>query len=179
MNSTPQPLPAVDLPLARIGDFPFAGELDTVADLYQTWKYRLLDAAADNPLETLVTVVAGSAWLLYQAEHEVNDGFRTYDDAFYYVSTCLSVGYANVFPTTQVGKFVAALVMMIGPSLSSWVVEGHLIRRGATQPAPPPVAAPVGPLASGPELALVAEKLEELIQELRLQRGADAPPATS
>jgi hypothetical protein len=167
---------APEAPLARIGDFPFAGELDAVADLYQTWKNRLLDAAADNPLETLVSVVLGSAWLLYQAEHETNEGFNTYDDALYYVSTCLSVGYANVFPKTQAGKFVAALVMMIGPSLSSWVVEGHLIRRGATQPAPAPVVAPA---ANSAEMTLVAEKLEELIQELRLQRGADPPPATA
>lgn len=176
MNVTTSILPTPDPPLARIGDFPFSGELDAVADLYQTWKNRLLDAAADNPLETLVTVVVGSAWLLYQAEHEVNDGFRTYDDALYYVSTCLSVGYANVFPKTQVGKFVAALVMMIGPSLSSWVVEGHLIGRAKTQSAPIPVPAPA---ASSAEMALVAEKLEELIQELRLQRGADAPPASA
>ena len=167
---------STDAPLARIGDFPFAGEVDAVAGLYQEWKNRLLDAAADHPLETLVTVVVGSAWLLYQAEHEVNEGFRTYDDALYYVSTCLSVGYANVFPKTQVGKFVAALVMMIGPSLSSWVVEGHLIQRGSSQPAP---TQPVAPAASGAELALVAEKLEELIQELRLQRGADIPPAAA
>ena len=68
MNTTPTLLPTTDAPLARIGDFPFSGELDAVADLYQTWKNRLLDAAADHPLETLVTLVAGSAWLLYQAE---------------------------------------------------------------------------------------------------------------
>lgn len=174
MNATPSLLSTAEAPLARIGDFPFAGELDAVADLYHQWKNRLLDAAADHPLETLVTVVVGSAWLLYQAEHEVNDGFRTYDDALYYVSTCLSVGYANVFPKTQVGKFVAAMVMMIGPSLSSWVVEGHLVQRGNSQSTPTPA-----PAATSADMARVAEKLEELIQELRLQRGADSASPSS
>jgi hypothetical protein len=100
---------------------------------FQGWKNRLLDLAVDNPLETLLTLVLGSAWVFYLAEERENEGINTYDDAVYYISTCLSVGYANVFPKTQVGKFVAAVVMIIGPSLSSWVVEGRLIGR---QPQP-------------------------------------------
>ena len=54
---------------------------------------------------------------------------RWANDALHYISTCLSVGYARIFPVTQVGKLVATIVMAIGPSLSGWVIRG-------THPAP-------------------------------------------
>ncbi|HEU4753058.1 MAG TPA: hypothetical protein VFU47_08110, partial [Armatimonadota bacterium] len=73
-------------------------------------------------------------------------------------------GYANVFPRTQLGKLVAAIVMMIGPALTSWVVEGRLVQRQAT---PPAAEEPQ------PETAAVLEKLELILQELKaLNRSA-------
>lgn len=144
----------------QIGDFPFTGECQAAVDAFHSWKNRLLDYAADNPLEALLVVVMGGATVLYLAEREVNEGINTYDDALYYISTCLSVGYANVFPQTQLGKFVAALVMIIGPSLSSWVVEGRLIRRQSERPILP-----------APETEVV-DKLDEVIAELRRLRLA-------
>jgi hypothetical protein len=145
---------------AQIGDFPFTGECRAAVEAFHSWKNRLLDYAADNPLEALLVLVTGAATVMYLAERDVNEGINTYDDALYYISTCLSVGYANVFPQTQLGKFVAALVMTLGPSMSSWVVEGRLIRRQSEQRALPP-----------PETEIVA-KLDEVIAELRLLRGA-------
>jgi hypothetical protein len=151
----------------QIGDFPFTGECQALVDAYHTWKNRFLDFSVDHPLESLITVVLGSAWVLYLAEKDVNEGIQTYDDALYYISTCLSVGFANVFPQTQLGKFVAAVVMMIGPSLSSWVVEGRLTARNAgTAAAPPPPPAPA------PDLAPLLEKLDAILQELRAQRSS-------
>jgi voltage-gated potassium channel len=146
----------------QIGDFPFTGECQAALEAFAEWRTRFLDLAADRPLETLVSVVAGSAWVFYLAEKDANEGIDTYDDAFYYISTCLSVGYANVYPVTQIGKFVAAVVMMIGPSLSSWVVEGRLVQRQAAT-APPP-------LTFGP----VVEKLDAILDEMRAQRAQAA-----
>jgi hypothetical protein len=40
-------------------------------------------------------------------------------DAFYYISTCASVGYADIFAVTQAGRAIAALVMIIGPALTT------------------------------------------------------------
>jgi voltage-gated potassium channel len=147
----------------QIGDFPFTEECEAAVAALQGWKDRLLDYAVDNPLESLIALVTGGAWVLYLAEKEVNEGIETYDDALYYVSTCLSVGYANIFPRTQVGKFVAAVVMILGPSLTSWVIEGRLVKRQApnTQPALP-------------EPDPVVEKLEAILKELRAQRAEAA-----
>jgi hypothetical protein len=44
---------------------------------------------------------------------------------FCYVSTSLSVGYANIFPVTQAGKAIGALVQMVGPALSAKALDGE------------------------------------------------------
>ncbi|MFT3894408.1 MAG: ion channel [Anaerolineales bacterium] len=59
-----------------------------------------------------------AAWAFYQAEKGVNPKIKAYIDSFYYISTCASVGYADVFAVTQPGKTITAIVMMIGPSLT-------------------------------------------------------------
>lgn len=146
---------------SQIGDFPFAEENAAALAALRLWKDRLLNMAADNPLETLLVGVMGSAWVFYLAEKGENEGVDTFDDALYYISTCLSVGYANIFPKTQIGKFVAALVMIIGPSLSGWVVEGHLVQRQRGEPSPAP-----------PDNPLVVEKLEAILQVLKAQQAA-------
>jgi hypothetical protein len=152
---------AMDNSLApRVGDFPFTGECQAARQAFAEWKDRLLDLAVDHPLETLVSLVSGSAWVFYQAEKGINEGVNTYDDALYYISTCLCVGYANIYPVTQIGKFVAAVVMIVGPSLSSWVVEGRLVQRQGNT-APPPL-----------DLTPVVEKLDAILEEMRAQRRA-------
>jgi hypothetical protein len=146
----------------QIGDFPFTGECEAAVAALRVWKDRLLDMAVDNPLETLLVAVMGSAWVFYLAEKDENPGVNTYDDALYYISTCLAVGYANIFPQTQIGKFVAAVVMILGPSLSGWVIEGRLVgrQRDAAAAAPPP-----------PDQAAVVEKLEAILQVLKAERA--------
>ena len=144
----------------QIGDFPFTGECEAAMAAMRSWKDRMLDMAVDNPLETLLVAVLGSAWVFYLAEREENPGVNTYDDALYYISTCLAVGYANIFPQTQIGKFVAAIVMILGPSMSAWVMEGHLLSRQRAEPAPPV-----------PDNAAVVEKLEAILQVLKAGRA--------
>ena len=155
----------------QIGDFPFAGECQAAVDAFGAWKERLLDFAVDNPAEALFTVVTGSALVFYLAERGVNDRVNTYDDALYYISTCLSVGYANIFPVTQLGKLVAAIVMIIGPSLSSWMVEGRLVGRTARAAGEDAFPAP-----APPDFGPVVEKLDEILREMRVQRALATPP---
>ncbi|MGV3721013.1 MAG: ion channel [Actinomycetota bacterium] len=145
-------------------DFPFAGECDAAVAALREWKDRLMNMAVDNPLETLLVGVMGSAWVFFLAERGENEGVNTYDDALYYISTCLSVGYANIFPKTQIGKFVAAIVMTLGPSLSTWVVEGHLVARTAAEPAG----------AAGRDLTPVIDKLDAILQVLKAQQTGAA-----
>jgi hypothetical protein len=73
--------------------------------------------------EELADFVCAAAVLFLCAEEGHNPGVKTYWDALHYVSTSLSVGYANMFPVTQAGKAIGALVQMVGPALSSKALE--------------------------------------------------------
>lgn len=142
-----------------IGEFPFAGESQAAWDAFLRWKDHVTDYAVDHPAEALFGVVTGGAMVFYLAEKPVNERVRTYGDALHYISTCLSVGYANLFPKTQTGKLVATIVMAIGPALTSWVLEGRLIARQVQSPGVPP------------DRGAVVERLDMILQELRARRG--------
>jgi len=75
--------------------------------------------------EELADFVSAAAVLFLCAEEGHNPSVRTYRDALHYVSTSLSVGYANIFPVTQAGKAIGALVRMVGPALSSKALDGE------------------------------------------------------
>jgi hypothetical protein len=142
---------------------PFAGETQAAVEAFQGWKTRLLDYAADNPAEALFWTLTGGAFVFYLAEKEANPDVRGYNDALHYISTCLSVGYARIFPVTPTGKLVASIVMAIGPSLSGWVIEGRLVRRNteAGEEA-----------ASARDLTPMLERLDAILEELKTQRAA-------
>ncbi len=80
---------------------------------------RVLDWVEANPLDASVEFLGVASWLFYQAEKDVNPKIVTYVDAFYYISTCASVGYADIFAMTQTGRTIAALVMIVGPALAA------------------------------------------------------------
>jgi hypothetical protein len=82
------------------------------------YEKRFLDWVNANPLEANVEFLGLAAWAFYQAERGVNPKIQTYIDAFYYISTCASVGYADMFAVTQAGRTITAIVMMLGPSLT-------------------------------------------------------------
>lgn len=78
---------------------------------------------ARDPLGALAQFLAAAALAFYAAERGANPKIRTYVDAFYYISTCASVGYADIFAVTQAGRAIAALVMMVGPALAARALE--------------------------------------------------------
>jgi hypothetical protein len=82
------------------------------------YEKRFLDWVNANPLESNVEFLGLAAWAFYQAEKGANPKIQTYVDAFYYISTCASVGFADMFAVTQVGRTIAGIVMMVGPSLT-------------------------------------------------------------
>lgn len=118
---------------------------------------RLLASLKGNPAEALVTLVTTSSLVFYWAEAGLNKNVNDYWDAFHYVATSLSVGYANIFPVTPTGKIVGALVMMVGPALSARVLDTPGEARDPAQPSVDP--------------AMVA-KLDEILVELRRIRSA-------
>ena len=110
---------------------------------------------ATTPMENLCAVVGAGAWLFYWAEKDHNPSVTTYWDALHYIATSLSVGYANIFPVTPMGKTIGAAIMMIGPALSAGALAGG-------KEAPPPAL---------PDPALLG-KLDEILAELKKLNGA-------
>ncbi len=109
-----------------------------------------------RPLESLTGFLFSASAAFYLAERGVNPKIRTFVDALYYMSTCLSVGYADIFAQTQTGKLIATLAMTIGPALTGNALD------------PPGRATPAS--AHGQELML--ERLEAILAELQQQRSA-------
>jgi hypothetical protein len=94
-------------------------KLLTLFDKKNEFETRLLDLVESNPLDAAVTFLAGASYAFYVAEKDVNPKIKTYVDSFYYISTCASVGYADIFAATQTGRAIAALVMIVGPALAA------------------------------------------------------------
>ena len=98
-------------------------------------------------MESLCAFVGAGAMMFYWAEKDQNPSVRTYWDALHYVATSLSVGYANIFPVTPLGKVIGAAVMMVGPALSAGAL-GDRAPHGAAD-------------------STLADKLDAILDELR------------
>ncbi len=140
MTLTPEQEQALDQLVAQMRQPQSGPETAPQTDMLQTWlgisqadlgakifallgqkdeyEKRFLDWVNANPLEANAELLGLAAWAFYQAEKGVNPKIETYVDAFYYISTCASVGFADMFAVTQTGRSIAAIVMMIGPSLT-------------------------------------------------------------
>lgn len=106
-----QTLLGLSLPDLREKIFSLLGQKDEYEKLFLNWVNA-------NPLEANAEFLGLAAWAFYQAEKGVNPKIETYIDSFYYISTCASVGYADIFAVTQTGRTIAAIVMMVGPALT-------------------------------------------------------------
>jgi voltage-gated potassium channel len=91
---------------------------------YQAVKREILEAVDKDPFDATVVTVFGGAFLFYLAEKGKNPKVESYWDALVFISTCLSVGYHDVFARTPGGKAIATAVMTLGPALSGAVFEG-------------------------------------------------------
>src|SRR4051794_38422056 len=112
------------------------------------------EAAPLTPAEEVCLLVAGSAALFYWAEKDENPGVKDYWDALHYVTTSLSVGYANLFPVTALGKLLASTLMTVGPALAARALD------------------------SGPPANELGDKLDEVVAQLKqlnARIGALAP----
>src|SRR3954451_17079648 len=112
---------------------------------------------AEKPFENTAKLVAVSSVLFFLAERGHNPKVTSIYDASVYCSTCLTVGYADIFARTPVGKMIGTFLMTIGPSISGKATDGrpdHMpaqvqqqilttlreIAAKLPQPAPSPVA---------------------------------------
>ncbi len=90
---------------------------------------QLLDLVKRYPLDSAFGFLLMSSWAFYAAEKEVNPRIKTFVDAFYYIATCASVGYADIFAITQSGRAIASLVMIIGPALTNAALDRPVDKR--------------------------------------------------
>jgi hypothetical protein len=83
----------------------------------------------DNPARNTAAVVAASAAFFYIAERDHNPKVNDIWDACVYCSTCLSVGYGDIFARTPLGKIIGTTLMTIGPALSGAAMDGPAPKR--------------------------------------------------
>jgi len=90
------------------------------------WAVKL----AGSPARNTAALVALSSLLFYAAERDHNPKVNDVFDAGIYCSTCLSVGYGDIFARTPFGKLLGTILMTIGPSLSGAALDGPATGRG-------------------------------------------------
>ena len=76
-----------------------------------------------SPTRNTGAVVLASAAVFYAAERDHNPKVNSIYDAMIYCSTCLSVGYGDIFARTPVGKILGSLLMTLGPALSGRALD--------------------------------------------------------
>src|SRR5262245_20603706 len=84
------------------------------------WAEKLME----KPTENTVYITALSSVLFYLCERGHNPKVKDVYDAGVYCSTCLSVGYADIFAKTPLGKLIGSTLMTIGPALSGATLDG-------------------------------------------------------
>ena len=92
-------------------------------------------------LLTVGAIFFVSAGLFYDFEHGVNPGIGTFGDAFYYTVVALTtVGFGDITPATQAGRWVTIAAILAGIVLIPWQASKivrewtHRDRRNVTCP---------------------------------------------
>jgi hypothetical protein len=62
--------------------------------------------------------------VFYLAERGRNPKVNDIWDALVYTSTCLSVGYGDIFARTPIGKILGSALMTIGPAMAAKTLDG-------------------------------------------------------
>ena len=89
----------------------------------RTIEERAVELVA-QPANSTLQVVATSTLLFYAAEVGHNPKVNSVFDALVYCTTCLSVGYGDIFAMTPIGKLVGSALMTVGPALSGATLDG-------------------------------------------------------
>jgi voltage-gated potassium channel len=130
---------------------------------YASLKNGLRAAIANDPFDATVVTVLGGSFLFYVAERGHNPKVTSYWDALVFISTCLSVGYADIFARTPAGKAIASAVMTFGPAMS-----------GALLDPPATAESKEGEKGASSELLdvqrAIVDKLDAILGELRAKR---------
>jgi hypothetical protein len=95
---------------------------------------KLAERIDATPCLNTAAVVGASAVLFYALERGRNPKVKDIFDATVYTSTCLSVGYGDIFAKTPLGKLLGSTLMTVGPALAAKTLDGPgEARRDAVQ----------------------------------------------
>jgi voltage-gated potassium channel len=90
---------------------------------YGGLKQGLRELMVRDPIDALAVTVLGGSYLFYLAEVGHNPKVTSYYDALVFISTNLSVGYADVFARTNAGRAIASAIMTLGPAMSGAALD--------------------------------------------------------
>jgi voltage-gated potassium channel len=93
------------------------------SDDFAKMKAELRTWAKKDPIDALIATVFGGGLAFYLAERDTNANCVTPWDGILYMSTALSVGYDNLFPTTPIGHALATFAQTFGPGLANAALE--------------------------------------------------------
>ena len=94
-----------------------------LGDEFATLKSSLRAWAKEDPIDALIATVIGGGMAFYLAERDTNPNCTKPWDGILYMSTALSVGYDNLFPTTPIGHAIAVFAQTFGPGLANAALE--------------------------------------------------------
>ena len=139
---------------------------------YAAAKRAFRDLVMRDPMDSLFVTVLGGATLFYWAEKGNNPKCESFWDALVFITTCLSVGYDDVFARTDSGKAIASFVMTFGPALSGAAFDAPTADSPASAPsAPLPARDPEATAAASAEsIALqkaILSRLDAILEALR------------
>lgn len=118
-------------------------------------------AVMRDPMDSALATVTGATLLFYLAERKVNPKVKSPADALVFITTCLSVGYSDIFARSTAGKAIASAVMTVGPSITAQLF-----------------AAPPRPEAPDPGLAEIADLQRQILARLDLLVAAAQKPSS-
>ena len=136
---------------------------------YGTLKRGFRELAQRDPIDTLLVTVIGGSYLFYLSEKGKNPKVESIWDAVVFITTCLSVGYDDVFARTPTGKAIASFVMTIGPAAANAVFNAPASEKAA----PAPEALQALELQRS-----IVERLDGILEALKKLPAPAQPPST-
>jgi len=132
-----------------------------------------------------VIITSTAAVVVYDAEKDTTGSIKTLGDAFWWaIATVTTVGYGDAVPTTQVGRWVAVILMFTGIALigtitaavAAWFV--NIVRSSATADNDDQQADAIGALQQ--HVRDLTDEIRELRREVHaLNPRAASPPANA
>ena len=110
-------------PLLVLAALAAATEPDFGRGALDRLKNGIRDKYKDDPMGTTLSSVVVASYLFWKAEKDVNPKVTSFYDALVYTTTCMSVGYSDIFAKSPTGKALGSLIMTFGPAMAAGFLD--------------------------------------------------------